>query len=124
MIPCNPRAFVRCPYHRQCDGAAEYAEGSACDNFNQKILEQPMTNADRIRAMSDEEMAKRITLLAEGETTIHYCRNLPECDVSLERDELIPLERCEQCVLHWLRQPAEEDCNNNDRPADQTKSEA
>ena len=37
-----------------------------------------------------------------------YCRQLPECDSDLERDTPIPLERCEQCVLHWLRQPAEE----------------
>lgn len=40
-----------------------------------------MTNAQKIRAMSD----------ADPET-----------------DTLIPLERCSQCLLHWLRQPAKE----------------
>lgn len=69
----------------------------------------PMTNSDRIRAMSDEELAKAINLLAEGETMIQYCRSLPECDEDLERDTVIPLERCEKCVLHWLQQPVKED---------------
>lgn len=30
----------------------------------------PMTNSDRVRAMSDEELAKAINLLAEGESVI------------------------------------------------------
>lgn len=68
----------------------------------------PQTNADRIQSMTDEELAREINLLLEGEISIPYCRDLPECDADVERDALIPLERCEQCVLHWLRQPAEE----------------
>lgn len=68
----------------------------------------PQTNADRIRSMTDEELAREINLLLEGEISSPYCRELPECDDDLERDVLIPLERCEQCVLNWLRQPAEE----------------
>lgn len=69
----------------------------------------PMTNVDRIRAMSDEELAKAINLLAEGESVIQYCRHLPECDEDLERDTVIPLDRCEKCALHWLQQPVKED---------------
>ena len=55
----------------------------------------PMTNADRIRSMSDEELAK--WFLGAG-----ICiRDLDDvrCDgVS-----------CKECRLNWLRQPAEED---------------
>lgn len=69
----------------------------------------PMTNSDRVRAMSDEKLAKAINLLAEGESAIQYCRSLPECDEDLERDTVIPLDRCEKCVLHWLQQPVKED---------------
>ena len=58
--------------------------------------------------MSDEELARNVNRLLEGEMELHYCRQLPECDRDLELDTPIPLERCEQCVLHWLRQPAEE----------------
>ena len=69
----------------------------------------PMTNSDRVRAMSDEELAKAINLLAKGESVIQYCRHLPECDEDLERDTVIPLDRCEKCALHWLQQPVKED---------------
>lgn len=69
----------------------------------------PMTNSDRVRAMSDEELAKAINLLVDGESAIQYCRSLPECDEDLERDTVIPLDRCEKCVLHWLQQPVKED---------------
>ena len=65
-----------------------------------------MTNADHIRAMSDEELATMLNRFAEGEDASHYCRNLPECDADMEADRLIPLERCRKCLLHWLQQPA------------------
>ncbi len=75
----------------------------------QRVLTAPETNADRIRAMSDEKLAKEINRLMEGETSIPYCRELPVCDEDVERDALIPLERCEQCVLQWLHRPAVEE---------------
>lgn len=58
-----------------------------------------LTNADRIRAMSDEELAKFIpnwiytNACKCGE---HYVACNNEC------------EECEKCVADWLRQPAEE----------------
>lgn len=64
------------------------------------------SNADRIRAMSDEELAKIINKYA-ADNGPRFCRDLPECNEDLERDTLIPLDRCEKCVLHWLRQPAQ-----------------
>lgn len=67
----------------------------------------PMTNADRFRAMSDEELADLFSRFAEGDDTLCYCRNLPECDADLAADRLIPLERCQECLLYWLQQPAE-----------------
>lgn len=52
---------------------------------------KPKTNADRIRAMSDEQLAKMIT------KPIGYaCRK--DCDI--ENDG------CEDCVLAWLKQDA------------------
>jgi hypothetical protein len=49
------------------------------------------TNADRIRAMSDEE-------LAEWVTCPQYYGNKMVCDTS-----------CVACCLEWLKQPAKED---------------
>ena len=57
------------------------------------------TNADRIRTMSDEELAA------------FFCpekpRNSPWCDpIGRTRCEKTP---CRKCMLKWLQQPAERD---------------
>ena len=62
---------------------------------------KPMTNADRIRAMSDEELAKEFADCAIG----LYCatRNkwLPELTESVKLEAF-------NSVLEWLKQPAKE----------------
>ena len=75
--------------------------------------EQKLSNADCIRAMSDEELATMLNRFAEGEDAPHYCRNLPECDADMEADNLIPLERCQACLLHWLQQPPKGEKNES-----------
>ena len=56
----------------------------------------PMTNSDRIRSMSDEELAK--WFLSAG-ICIRDFEDCSKCDgVS-----------CRQCRMNWLKQPAEED---------------
>lgn len=90
MIKCDPRAIARCPYKRPCGDNPYFLDGSDRDKFNQKVLEPPPTNADRIRSMSDEELADFI--------------QTPFCD-------LIPGKcggACHDCTLDWLQQPAEE----------------
>ena len=64
---------------------------------------KPRTKADRIRAMTDEELAK---LLYEIDG-LGYCKNLPECGELLDTPAGIPEEKCIGCMLNWLRQPAE-----------------
>lgn len=59
------------------------------------------SNADRIRAMSDEELA---TVLYDCDS-LGYCSSPPECGDLLETSEGIPKEKCIDCVLAWLRQP-------------------
>lgn len=56
---------------------------------------KPMTNADRIRAMSDEELVVFIN-------TFNICniRTNEECKFNYGAD-------CSACVLNWLKQPAE-----------------
>ena len=53
------------------------------------------TNADRIRAMSDEELAKFMRKPFCDKRTDEECK-ISYCGV------------CDQCILDWLRQPAEE----------------
>lgn len=55
---------------------------------------KPKTNADRIRAMTDEELAK---LLNSG---TFICARL--------KDVCEDMPGCEECLLAWLRSPVEE----------------
>ena len=64
----------------------------------------PQTNADRIRVMSDEELAK---LIYEADS-LGYCKNLPECARLLDAPGGIPEEKCMGCLMAWLRAPAED----------------
>lgn len=54
----------------------------------------PQTNADRIRAMSDEELCDLLMLVPEVP-----CEKIgyPNCSC-----------KCKECVMNWLQQPAEE----------------
>jgi hypothetical protein len=61
------------------------------------------TNADRIRAMSDEELAD---FWYEGADD-RYCKNYPKCGELLCTEDGIPEEECKRCLLNWLLQSAE-----------------
>ena len=67
------------------------------------------SRADRIRAMTDEELAEFLNRCVYRGTGTDYCRGLRECREDLERDTMIPLERCAGCFLLWLREPAKEE---------------
>ena len=60
--------------------------------------EQKLSNADRIRVMSDEELAK-------------YLSNPCDCEVDPERDGFRECgnDLCVKYLLEWLQQPAEEE---------------
>ena len=96
MIKCDPRAIARCPFKKQCcDYDVEYfVEGSECDEFNKQLLTQPPTNADHIRAMSDEELAEM--LWKTGRIYRAVCAD-PVVDHDEQYAELVK----------WLQQPVE-----------------
>ena len=103
MKKCDPRAYAACAYKSDCGplGEAEYADGSECEQFNEKMVNRPSTNADRIRTMSDEELAQFIpnwSYTNACKCGEHYvgCNN-----------------ECEKCVAEWLRKPAEEGSGND-----------
>ena len=96
MIKCDPRAFARCPYNKTCApvGMAEFQEGSDCDLYNQRVLQNPITNADRIRGMSDMEMATFLYTLSRS-CADHVCEECP-----IGPDNCI-------VMLFWLRTDSE-----------------
>lgn len=91
---CDYRAFARCPYNKTCVSVeeTEFAEGSDCDLFNQKILRNPMTQGDYIRQMTDLELSVFLY------TTTRACadKNCNACPIGPNNCSVI---------LHWLRQP-------------------
>ena len=63
-----------------------------------EFVKPPMTNADRIRAMSDEELAELLTT-GKGNFDCFECHATPhECEAN-----------CKEGCIVWLQQPAEED---------------
>lgn len=85
----NPCA--RCKYNNTPEGVM------VCDECvydrSRKDRFRPLTNADRIRNMTDDELAKLLstgTFICEGIKDI--CENMPGC---------------EECRLAWLKAPAE-----------------
>lgn len=87
--------------------ASGYCKTTACINpqysnigtaqYGQGVKNLVITNADRIRAMSDNELA----VLLEG--CICPKDPCPDIDRATEPDK----KRCTKCWLDWLRQEAE-----------------
>ena len=116
IMKCDARAFARCPYKKQCSDSPEHTsfyEGTECDYFNQQVIHAPLTNADRIRAMSDEELAEFLILSPEMEFDVcRFCEygNTSGDDrgICLTKDGICRAEANCAAFKKWLRQPAEE----------------
>lgn len=61
-----------------------------------------MTNADAIRAMTDEELAEFLITLKDGD--IDY--SVTFCSLCIEEGNALNLD-CDGCLKHWLVQDAE-----------------
>lgn len=89
MVDCMECTnFIECHYSGQLTGRL-----TSCPDFKQK----PMTNAQKIRAMTDEELEQFI-----NHFNICDIRTNEECKMSY-------CACCEVCVMDWLKQPAEGD---------------
>lgn len=104
MLKCSKEAFAACPDRKGCSCPEEavFTEGSECDMFNRQIGSHTMTNADRIRAMSDEELAENMVKFYYNEFRSTFCQHKPECNGGVITDEM-----CQQCIIKLLKQPAE-----------------
>ena len=110
IMKCDARAFARCPDKKQCSDSPEHTsfyEGTECDYFNQQVIHAPLTNADRIRAMSDEELSD-IFLRADF---CKYCEHEKDgvCNYICAYPNIPLYDGCKRAALTWLQQPAEED---------------
>lgn len=83
-----------CPNDGFCDDCEKLFKAiDRLGEYEDKAEQQPMTNADRIRAMTDEELASFLAQTA-----------LQRCPCPTKNCERF----CTDCVLNWLKQPTEE----------------
>lgn len=68
-----------------------------------------MTNADRIRSMSDDELAELLYSIQNLEDKVKFCKNKIECDNILDSGKEIPDNMCKQCLVDWLQSEVEVD---------------
>lgn len=84
---------IPCP---ECKGNGYFA-CSSCGGSG--ALEVDMTRADRLRAMSDEELAAYW-----ADHYDEFCPNSQECGEMLNKGQEIPAEKCIGCALRWLKE--------------------
>ena len=87
---------------------ADFIEPKDCENCEQYHSKYKPTNADRIRAMSDEELAE---YLAERSVA-------PSCTGKCHKDYEVYGELrtfCHNCWLDWLKQEVDDDSRGGKR---------
>ena len=63
---------------------------------------KPQTNADRIRSMTDEELAKYLPMVSD-----FICQPTEECIRNTVMNHCGECERTEECAMKWLRAESE-----------------
>ena len=63
----------------------------------------PCTNADRIRSMSDEELAEYLYSIQNAECELRFCKNKAECVSELDKGQTINDSECKKCLVDWLQ---------------------
>ena len=101
--PCVHYEDGKCKKYTD-EQVTSYCVKGPCDDETPSI-------ADKIRAMSDEELA--VEMIGIGiDNHIAFCQNRKECLDAVARLEIIPAKKCKECLVAWLQQPAEEVKNN------------
>ena len=78
-----------------------------CNHKDCPYRTEPITNADHIRAMSDEELAEFLTYL--NPTNCQDCAFSHGWRCQPDRDDYSDFEKCEEGRKRWLKQPEEEE---------------
>ncbi len=77
-----------------------YKEGY---NKGRRAKSNPRTYGEKIRSLTDEELAEKIVVLDLGEAP--YCGlDNAKCNEMAEAGEMVPSSMCQQCCIKWLQQ--------------------
>lgn len=79
----------------------------AAEDFARRLIghAKPMTNAERIRTMTDEELGKFLMQAHDGALEIPFCKDRDEC---FDDIDAITNAKCMACMMGWIHQPAED----------------
>lgn len=100
--------MIKCKYegngiwNGRCVGTKEVDPCPGYDNCKQ-YKPNYTTNADRIRAMSDEELAEFLTHI--NPTNCQDCVFSPGWRCQPDRDDYSDFKKCEEGRKRWLQQP-------------------
>ena len=128
MRKCSIEAYEKCPHKKYCGNIqnAAFTEDSECAKFNDSVENQPMTNACRIRSMSNDQLRYFLEGVANGGVesvwskafSAKFCDSCSTITAKLEGYDIeMDFHECEfaggKCphgneLDWWLRQPAEE----------------
>lgn len=119
--------MTNCKYitkNGRCGLKDSYAYRHGCFGEDMCRCREPMTNADRIRNMSDDELAEFLDQIAYARETPwskpfyeKFCKSCPEPEYTLDDGRELRLHECDfkdgVCphggdIVWWLQQPAEE----------------
>lgn len=100
IMRCSEKARARCKYKETC-GDGEYLAGSECDRFNRIVEVRTINNGDRIREMSNDELAEFIMKTAICSAKEPWCKveRLRDCENGF---------KCMGCILRWIEEDAAE----------------
>jgi hypothetical protein len=106
MLRCSEKAFAMCPTRHLCGNRDEatFTDDSECAEFNRYVDKMPMTNADRLRDMSDKELALFLSERYANESVLRV-RDQGYNPTATQIKAL--RERLYLTWMQWLRQPAE-----------------
>ena len=78
----------------------------AAESFARRLIghSKPMTNAQKIRSMSDEELAEFLTHI--NPTNCQDCAFSHGWRCQPDRDDYSDFKKCEEGRKRWLKQPA------------------
>lgn len=95
--------------HYYDDGKCKYFSDDEVTSYCVKgpCGAQVLSIADRIRTMTDEELAALLYDDVAIDDKLHFCQMRQECDDAIDRDELIPDKKCRACLLAKLKQPVD-----------------
>lgn len=103
VCPSDDEEFYYCGYK-----VVAWKENTE-EPYNPKSIKKSSkrTNADRIRTMTDEELADVIIKNSCNtfSEVIKFCKNSEECSDMLDSFDEIPESMCKKCLLEWLQQP-------------------